>query len=201
MKAVDRAGQRFGRLLVLERAGSDKFGNALWKCACDCGGDIVTEGNRLRLGKTQSCGCLHRERLIEASISHGMSKTREYANWQRMIARCHRPTSTQYGWYGSRGIVVCERWRESFEAFLADIGPRPSRRHTLDRIDNDGNYEPGNTRWATKREQALNSRPAKRANARRAQARGLREQGIDLREIARALGVSLSSASVLSRSR
>lgn len=154
-------GQVFGRLTVVSSAGSNPRGNRMWRCRCSCGGETVTITNLLRSGHTQSCGCLQRERTSAAakisSRIHGRSLSPEWRCWQAMLARCRYPTTAGYDRYGGRGITVCARWAE-FEVFLADVGPRPSLEHSLDRIDPDGNYEPSNVRWASKLEQANNRR-------------------------------------------
>ena len=162
-KLRDLTGERFGRLTVLERAGSSKGGQARWRCRCDCGGTTVALGNNLRRGgHTLSCGCVHSERSAAAGrerIKHGDARTEqhtaEYRSWCQMWRRCRNPKAANYAIYGGRGITVCMRW-ERYEAFLEDMGRKPSARHTLDRKDSDGNYTPRNCRWATPVEQARN---------------------------------------------
>jgi hypothetical protein len=145
-------GNRYGRLQV---AGPDPAGRpAYWLCACDCGSDVVVFGGALRSGNTKSCGCgrgTHRHTV-------GRRYHPLYWTWSNMRKRCYSPSRDEYASYGGRGISICDRWRDSFADFLADVGERPSPQHSLDRIDNDGNYEPGNVRWATKSEQLANRR-------------------------------------------
>lgn len=170
MPVRDIAGQRFGRLLVIERAGKTTFGEATWRCVCDCGQERVVPGGDLRRGKRQSCGCQRIERGVAANLKHGHAAraargrrpTPEYQAWQSMRSRCHNPKDPGYPRYGGRGIAVCDLWRDSFEAFLADMGLRPSPDHSIDRIDNDRGYEPTNCRWTTADVQAKNRRPATR---------------------------------------
>lgn len=154
------SGQRFGRLTAIEFAGRGVRGVALWTARCDCGTTIIANAASLKNKSKMSCGCLRSENGIwRGSINgtHRMSKTPEYAAWHNMRDRCLNETATRFHDYGGRGITICERWNE-FENFYADMGPRPSQKHSLDRIDNEGNYEPSNCKWSTSRQQAFNRR-------------------------------------------
>ncbi len=152
-------GKSFGRLTIIEEAGRSKSREVLWVCRCRCG--TVTQPicqSSLNNGHTLSCGCLRLERLRATLVTHGLTNYPEYRAWLRMIRRCHRPSGHDVAAYAERGITVCEEWRNSPEAFCAYVGPRPSPAHSIDRINNDGNYEPGNVRWATRTEQQRNRR-------------------------------------------
>lgn len=144
-------GSSFGRLTPLREVAA-VGGNRKWICRCQCGREaVVFQGNLVR-GHTTSCGC------TKSSATHGKSGVPEYRHWINMISRCENPKTPGYENYGGRGISVCSRWRQSFVDFLTDVSPRPSPKHSLDRIDVNGNYEPGNVRWATQMTQCRNTR-------------------------------------------
>lgn len=155
-------GQRFGLLVVLSEARIQKpYGSKrVVICDCDCGELTVVHIQRLLSGSTRSCGCIRRRTTTERSLRHGLSQHPLYRTWHAMLYRCHNPKSPSYQWYGAQGVQVCDQWHD-LAAFVewieANLGSRPLR-HTLDRIDSAGNYEPGNVRWADAATQTRNRR-------------------------------------------
>lgn len=160
---MDLSGETFGRLTVLNKA-ANVSGRVAWECQCECGRRCIAIAHLLRSGGTRSCGCLRVETSTNRMTAHGYAKkgavAPEHKVWTGMLKRCDEKNSDRYERYAGRGITVCDRWR-NFQNFIDDMGPRPSPKHSIDRINNDGNYEPGNCRWATQREQVENSTTAK----------------------------------------
>lgn len=165
-KFKDLTGQTFGRLTVIERVGVRKNGHILWKCVCNCPepkkNEVIVDGNSLQCGNTKSCGCIKSEMLCKRNRKHGLYGTKSYKTWQDMKARCYNLNDPGYKDWGGRGITVHKAWKDNFQAFYEDVSKLPhfgEEGYTLDRINNDtGNYEPGNVRWATDKEQSNNRR-------------------------------------------
>lgn len=161
MKKIDLGGKRFGRLLVIKE-GPKSIEQLRWWCQCDCGTRKLIFGTALKSGFTNSCGCLNSERSASRRTIHSESvdrkATKEYRAWQLMKARCYVQGNNRYHAYGARGIRVCERWLNNFGHFLADMGRAPSKAHSLDRVDVNGDYCPENCRWSTPVEQGNNKR-------------------------------------------
>lgn len=199
----DMVGKTFGRLTVLGPAPRrGKTRGAWWECSCACGRLTAVKGMHLRSGNTRSCGCLHAEssarRLSEQSRRHGMRQSPTYGIWAGMRERCQNVNAPAYANYGGRGIKVCDRWKK-FENFIADLGERPAGM-SLDRIDNDGNYEPGNCRWATREEQNNNQRKTvwlEHRGERKTKTQWARALGISLSTLHNRLKVGWSVAAAL----
>lgn len=152
-------GTRFGTWTVLEPVEDRVGGQVAYGCRCDCGVDKIIPGGELRRGNTLGCrACANRRLKTRHGHSPKAGPTPEYAAWRAMLQRCYDESSDNYSLYGARGISVCESWQASFDAFIAEMGPRPSPRHSLDREDNDGNYELSNCRWALPKQQQRNRR-------------------------------------------
>ncbi len=156
--AANLTGRRFGRLVVLGFSGERRSRAPLWVCQCDCGNFCFVRSTDLTNHSTRSCGCLAREESAARLLKHGLAHGDLYRIWERMISRCHNPVNPAFADYGGRGIKVCQRWRDSVQAFVADMGKRPSRKYSVNRKDNNGDYEPSNCEWATDLEQARNTR-------------------------------------------
>lgn len=184
---IDLTGQQFGRWFVIKeshRAGKIGY---YWECRCDCGTIRAVSGSSLKMGKSKSCGCLFREVLLKRITTHGGTNSPEYGIWEAIRGRCLSPGHSAYKHYGGRGITICARW-VNFSNFLADMGKRPSLKHSIDRIDNNGNYEPGNCRWVTQGQQCQNSRRTVRLEVEgieMALGRACRRYGMDYSNISR----------------
>ena len=157
--ASNLSGQRYGKLVAQTPDGKDAQGRIFWVCLCDCGATKRVRSSHLKSGSVQSCGCERYKEIAKKATHHGHSAggkvTPIYTSWAQMHARCSNPNHNRFHRYGGRGISVCQRWA-SFEGFLADMGESWQPGLSIDRIDNDGNYEPGNCRWSTPKDQAAN---------------------------------------------
>lgn len=159
----DLAGRKFGKLSPIEICGRNASKKTLWRCLCECGQEATVTRNALMNGRAVSCGCVWRANISKGNPKHGLWGTSTYNSWANMIQRCTNPNKADYKNYGARGIQVCERW-SFFENFLADMGECPPGL-SIDRINNDGNYDPTNCHWATPKGQANNSRRWKREDS------------------------------------
>ncbi len=191
MPRKDQSGQRFDRWEVLSISPNWHRNNQLWICRCDCGVEKHVAIGSLRSGRSKSCGCLS----LEAHTIHSLSRTPTYNTWTTMVQRCTNPRNSNYPNYGGRGICVHPAWL-TFAAFLADVGERPAGT-SLDRIDNDRGYQPGNVRWATRHEQNRNSRACKLNVVAVCLIRHLRRRGALLEDLGHAFGVNAHHISVI----
>jgi len=161
-KKIDLTGQRFGRLVVLYESEERKGGRVTWHCRCDCGNEVDIRGGDLTSGRTTSCGCYKRERTAEARTVHGMNRRGErhpvYGVWAAILTRCENPNHKQYKDYGGRGIKVCDEWHDAQVFIDWALANNWRKSLTLDRVNNDGNYEPSNCHWVTRKENNRNKR-------------------------------------------
>lgn len=159
-RAEDLTGRTFGQLKVIRFSGKTECRASLWACLCQCGDEVIVIGSFLKNGVTSSCKRCGLSRRMKSVVKHRMTESKEYKAWSELRARTTNPNNRGYKNYGGRGIKVCDRWNDSFNAFFEDVGPAPSPDHSIDRINNNGNYEPGNCRWADAKTQARNTRRA-----------------------------------------
>jgi hypothetical protein len=168
MRAKDLTGQKFGRWYVVRFSHFDERHNYFWLCHCECGNSRPVYGNSLIRGWSKSCGCLMKEKLASDNTTHGESRSRnhagskEYNAWRSIISRCENPGCTHYKRYGGRGIKMYPEWRKDFSVFLAYVGRAPAKEYQMERINNDGNYEPGNVCWVNAKTQCNNRHNSQR---------------------------------------
>jgi len=198
VKLIDLTGQRFGRLTVIERAPNSMHGHARWACRCDCSKTTVFTTSSLRPGKVKSCGCAKVERMKLLRRKHGDYLSSEYPIWLQMRARCRNRRDRRYKNYGARGIGVCERW-DSFGLFMADMGPRPSPKHSIERKDVNGDYCPENCVWIELRLQSRNKRNTIFTQELVAQVRAARIAGENVSAWARERGIAEGTACNVAR--
>lgn len=156
-KFIDITGMRFGRITVIDLHGVSKHGKKIWNCICDCGTQKKILSGSLLSGRTKSCGCFSVDNSREKATIHGHFYDSEYSVYRGIKKRCYNKKTLCYRLYGGRGITMCDRWLNDFNAFLSDMGRRPGQEYSIDRINNNGIYEPSNCRWATAKTQCNNN--------------------------------------------
>jgi hypothetical protein len=205
----DLTGQTFGRLRVVGRGAdcvSPKGKHVTrFECVCDCGNAVLVAAGKLLRGRTKSCGCFRSDNARIQETTHGEASTSIYNTWKHAKSRCCNPGNRYYEGYGGRGITMYEPWLSSYQSFASwirdNLGPRPSPDHSLDRIDNDGNYEPGNLRWATDVQQQRNRRSTKVTATVVARVRAMVAAGVRQKDIAAGEGLSLSHVKAIAQGR
>lgn len=199
MRTRDLTGRRFTRLEVISFSHRN-INRYLWNCKCDCGNHITVRSCSLLMGKTKSCGCLRKEKF--SRTTHGLSKTRLYSVWGGMNERCYHQNSRAYKWYGAKGIVICDEWRNDFMVFYNwAIENGYNKNLTIDRIDNNGNYEPSNCRWTTMDVQNQNTSRTKLNRIKVSEIRSLIKTGKIHEDIAAMYGVSYTTISQIKANR
>ena len=161
----DLTGKTSGRLRVISESGRDKYGNATWLCECSCGNTLIVKSHNIVTQSSKSCGCLRRDKTKEKNTKHGMKNTRIYSIWGGMLTRCRNKNHHDYKYYGARGIAVCKEWNDFKEFYCWSLAHGYSPELTIDRINNNGNYEPSNCKWSTLIEQANNTRRCKKLSS------------------------------------
>ncbi len=203
MALDDKAGRQFGDLVAQWPVGRTRQKVVVWLCVCKCGQLKLARSLALNFGTIKSCGCSCTKSIVLGRLlglserGHGRKHTPEYRSWEKMLSRCTNPHNNRFELYAGRGITVCDRWRHSFELFLADMGKRP-RGTSIERIENDGNYEPGNCKWATPKEQISNRRRPnnwKLDTLKALAIKGLIADGASRKEIASRFGISVQLVS------
>lgn len=190
-KPINEIGNIHGRLTVVSLSDQkEKNGGVKWICLCECGKKTHVTGSKLRKGHTTSCGCFGHEQRIKSRMTHGESNSLEMKSWKSMLARCYNPSANGYKNYGGKGIVVCDRWRESIENFIEDMGRRPSIKYTLDRIDSSKGYCKENCRWATPAVQQRNKSSTKLTESIVATCREKYKNGVSVRSLSKKYAIA-----------
>jgi hypothetical protein len=189
---IDLTGQKFGRLTPEKVISKNEFGALIWQCRCDCGNITNVQGGSLKKGSTKSCGCWNKELISKRSKTHGKTETPTYKIWIGIKTRCYNQKNKTFKYYGMRGIKMCPRWKNNFMNFLKDMGNHP-KGMSIDRINNDGNYEPNNCRWTIQKYQNRNSHWAKLSEEKANEIKILNHQGISRKVLAKKYKVGIGA--------